>query len=1089
MGPGSTVGARYRIERLAGEGGMGRVFRATDLNSGAPVALKVLGERGRAERFSVETEALASLEHEAIVRYVDDGVSADGEPFLVMEWLDGQGLDERLAQEGLTLHEALELAERLVGALEYVHGRGVVHRDLKPSNIVLTTSDVGSAKIVDFGIARLAAGRALTATGLRLGTLFYMAPEQYFHPRHVDGRADVFALGCILFECLAGRRAFVADDEIAAFARVVLDQAPPLRTVRPEVPEPVSALVQRMLTRDQGQRPYADAALRAALVTLRADLADRWLDRPSPAQGEVLATEVEAVGTAPESRTHRISAPPPSVLPALLPRLPRRLVGREEDLLHVEGLLQAAGGVVTLWGPAGIGKTRLALEVAHRWPLAEEPRLVAFANLREAVDHDGILRAVAAALRPTAPADGTSSEIERATARVLSARGRLLLVLDGAEHVGAILEATLGRWTAAATEARFLLTSREKAREGVVVEIGPLVTSGPDSPAALLFREHAGPSARIGSDTLVTQTVTQIVRALDGNPLAIELAAARLEVLGLGPLLERLSRPLDVLRRAASARDDEKRPSIAPLTMVEALAWSWSLLAEDERLALARCSAFRGSFTVQAAEAVLGWDPRVSVLDQLQSLRDKSLLTSTLGQTTTEARLSMSGAIREFARAKLDELGLAEATLVRHAEYFVRMGTPLAQRVVARGDVAALRALAAETEELLGAAAHALGQPGPLALAALLVLDPVLTARGPFGEHPAMLDRAIATAEQDPTVEPGLLARVRQARGRALSRLGRHDAARVDLELALEHARRAGDTAAEASAMMDLGILHHAMRQLEEARRCYEAVALRDTDDEYIEARALGNLGALHHDQGRFDDAYACYVEAIAIFESLADPRPLGLFLANLAMLDHDRGRLADAARRFARALSHLEQAADPRLLGIALGSLGMLELQLGQLDSALARHEAAHALLQEVNDPRSEALCLGRLAATLATKDRLEQANAAMTKGERLARRDPVVRDTLRLLRAFVDAASARAALATGNVEEARAALDAAHARVREAGLPRDGARPLSEQSDDARAALSAVRPLLERLEQDARPAAQAAGRAKNRSDDPHDR
>jgi predicted ATPase len=914
-----------------------------------------------------------------------------------------------------------------------------------------------------------------------------MAPEQYFHPRHVDGRADVFALGCILFECLAGRRAFVADDEIAAFARVVLDQAPLLRQVRPEVPESVSALVQRLLTRDQARRPQADDALHATLLALRAELQDVSLERPPRTQGEAPATEVEAMRTSAEPRTHRTSAPPPSVMPASLPRLPRRLIGRDEEVAHVEGLLHAAGGVVTLWGPAGIGKTRLALELAHRWPLGHEPRLVAFANLRDAVDKDAILRAVALALRPTSPPAGTSAEIEQATARVLRARGPLLVVLDGAEHVGALLEATLVRWTVAATEARFLVTSREKARDGVVVEIGALSSSGPDSAAARLFRERAGPSARMVDEATATQTVAQIVRALDGNPLAIELAAARVEVLGLGPLLERLSRPLDVLRRTSSAPSGS---SIAPLTMAEALAWSWSLLGDDERTGLARCAAFRGSFTVQAAEAVLGDDPRVSVLDLLQSLRDKSLLTSTLGQTTTEARLSMSGAIREFARAKLDELGLAESTLDRHAEYFVRMATPFAERVAARGDVAALRALAAESEELLGAAAHALGRQASLALSALLVLDPVLTTRGPFGDHPAMLDDAIAAAERgvgDP-VAPALLARARQARGRIQSRLGHNDAARADLEFALGHARRSGDAAAEASATMDLGILHHAMRELDAARRCYEAVALRDTDDEYVEARALGNLGALHHDQGRFDDAYACYVEAIAIFESLADPRPVGLFLANLAMLDHDRGRLTDAARRFARALEHLEKADDPRLLGIALGSLGMLELQRGQLESALARHETAQALLQEVNDPRSEALCFGRLGATLATTGRLEQANAAMAKGDRLARRDPVAKGTLGLLRAFIDAADGRAALTSGNGDEAVAALDAAFARVREAREPRNGQRPLVEHSDDARAALSALQPLLDRLQQDARPAAHAAGRAHEGPDTPHD-
>jgi tetratricopeptide (TPR) repeat protein len=267
---------------------------------------------------------------------------------------------------------------------------------------------------------------------------------------------------------------------------------------------------------------------------------------------------------------------------------------------------------------------------------------------------------------------------------------------------------------------------------------------------------------------------------------------------------------------------------------------------------------------------------------------------------------------------------------------------------------------------------------------------------------------------------------------------------------------------------MDLGVLHHAMRELEEARRLYEDVAHRETDSPFVEARALGNLGALNHDQGRFDDAYACYVEAIAIFESLSDPRPIGLFLANLAMLDHDRGRLADSARRFARALPYLEEAQDPRLLGIALGSLGLLELQMGQLHSALARCERAYALLLEANDPRSEALCLGRLAACLACLDRLEPATAAMARGDRVARRDPVAKETLKLFRAFLDASAARGSLAAGQLEDARLALGTARDRVRLATEPHDGQPALSDHSDDARAALSALRPLLERLDQE---------------------
>jgi tetratricopeptide (TPR) repeat protein len=272
-------------------------------------------------------------------------------------------------------------------------------------------------------------------------------------------------------------------------------------------------------------------------------------------------------------------------------------------------------------------------------------------------------------------------------------------------------------------------------------------------------------------------------------------------------------------------------------------------------------------------------------------------------------------------------------------------------------------------------------------------------------------------------------------------------------------------------------MLCHATRDLVKARGIYEAVALLDTEDPLVEARALGNLGAMNHDEGRFDDAYACYVEAIALFESLGDPKPIGIHLANLAMLDFDRGRIADAARRFGRAILHLETAEDPRLLAIAIGSLGMLELGEGRVAIALAHHQRAHALLQEAGDPRSWALCLGRLGAALACQGSLEEATAAMASGERVARRDGVARDTLRLFRAFLDLARAREALAEGRAAEAGAALEAARGRIQAASEGQGGERPLMDHSDDARAAHRVLSPLLERLESQAKQGKESHG------------
>jgi len=1051
---------------------MGRVYRARDLTDDRPVALKVLGQHGKAERVAVEVDALAMLDHPAVVRYVGHGLLPDGEPFLVMEWLEGESLDQRIERAGLTLSETLTLAGAVAEGLEYIHAIGVVHRDLKPANLMLPTSDLRSVKIVDFGIARLAHSRALTGTGLRVGTLYYMAPEQYSHPRLVDGRADVFALGCILFECLTGRRAFAAEDDMAAFARVVLEQAPLLRSVRPEIPAAVEELVGKLLTRDRTKRPAADAALRSSIAALARELEGRDLERPvySRMVDTPVGPGVTFAASDAFSATVPGAPPGPAVRIASLPRAQYPITGRDEELAHFGGVLGASGGVVTLWGPAGIGKTRLALEVAERWMLTDGTRGAAFANLREVVDADGALRAVALALSPSAPPVGTSDAIEQAIGRILAARGSFALVLDGMDRVGAAFEPVLARWSTAAPDARLVVTSRQRGTLGVLFELGPLRADSTAAAAVRLFQGRAGQAAReLHTDPDALPLVLRIVQALDGNPLAIELAAARLEVLGLPALLERLSRPLELLGRSGSmpppATKGNASTPAAPLTMTEALAWSWDLLTADERNALAGASVFRGSFTAQAAEAVLGARATAPVLDLLQSLRDKSLLASTLGKTTVEARLSMSASVRDFARAKLEELGQTDEVHDRHARYFVGACEPLSRRAQLRGDVLASRSVARETDELLAAWGHALGRDLPVALSALLALDLVLTTRGPFGKHREMLDLTLARADAEHLAGPDLSA-VRQARGRVLTRLGQYSGARGDLERALEEARGAGRHDAEASALLDLGVLHHAMRELDVARKLYESVLRLDTDNPVLEARALGNLGALHHDELRFDDAYGCYVEAIALFESLGDPRPIGLFLANLAMLDFDRGRTKDAARRFGRAIRSLEEARDPRLLAIALGSLGMLELGEDRLGVAKERFERAYALLQEATDPRSEALSLGRLAAVLACQGQIDAATAAIAKGERLARRDTVARDTLRLFRAFLDAANAQAALAERRGGEARAALESLRERIRLAGEPHSGERPLLHHSDDARAALRVLRPRLEKLE-----------------------
>jgi len=213
---------RFTVEREAGSGGMGTIFRARDAETGALVALKLIRELRREEqiRFQREGRALAAVRHPGIVRYVDHGVTADGEAYLAMEWLDGEDLRARLTHVGLTVGETVTLGRRVAEALVTLHAEGLVHRDLKPGNLFLVGGEVSDVRIIDFGLVRGNDVTAdLTRSGIAVGTPAYMSPEQARGLRDVDPRSDLFSLGCVMFKCLTGRAPFVEHRQ--AFENVV----------------------------------------------------------------------------------------------------------------------------------------------------------------------------------------------------------------------------------------------------------------------------------------------------------------------------------------------------------------------------------------------------------------------------------------------------------------------------------------------------------------------------------------------------------------------------------------------------------------------------------------------------------------------------------------------------------------------------------------------------------------------------------------------------------------------------------------------------------------------------------------------------
>ncbi len=276
-GIGETFGD-YRIDALLGRGGMGTVYVATQERLARRVALKVIAselalDAAFRERFLREAQLAASLDHPHVIPIYDTG-EVDGVLYLAMRYVDGPTAQSVIRERGaLSAPDTLRLAEQVAGALDAAHRAGLVHRDVKPANILLA-EDAQHAYLCDFGLAKRTSSKGATQTGSFFGTVDYCAPEQ-IQGQTVDGRADVYSLGCVLYHCLAGQAPFVRDTEFAVLQAHLSHPPPALASARPDLPRAVDQVIRRALAKAPDDRyPTAGAVARALVVALGA-AADR----------------------------------------------------------------------------------------------------------------------------------------------------------------------------------------------------------------------------------------------------------------------------------------------------------------------------------------------------------------------------------------------------------------------------------------------------------------------------------------------------------------------------------------------------------------------------------------------------------------------------------------------------------------------------------------------------------------------------------------------------------------------------------------------------------------------------------------------
>lgn len=755
-----------------------------------------------------------------------------------------------------------------------------------------------------------------------------------------------------------------------------------------------------------------------------------------------------------------------------LPAHPASFVGRERELDLLEEASRSRARLVTLLGPGGMGKTRLALRFAglHLETFCEPDGGGAwFCDLSEAADLDGLVAAVSHALQLPVDSKASSSAAIDQLGRALAERGKLLLVLDNFEQVAAHAGTTVGRWLEVAPLATFLVTSRERLRlQGeTAIELAPLglepgTVSGKDDAVRLFLERARAVRPEYATSEPDLAVVASIVRALDGIPLAIELAASRSAVLAPGEILERLARRFELL--AAGRRDAPARQGALWAT----IDWSWQLLEPWEREALAQCAIFRGGWDLDAAEAVLELskaDGAPPVLDVMQALRDKSLVRLAGEQTCRKVRLDLYLSIRDYALERLLETGGWRSAQSRHASFYLSQAARLTPWF-GDGVERLLSALSPDAENFRVVFERAFEARHPDAIPAALAVDRLLARRGPVAKRLEVLVRTLACAGSSGWTGP-LVGWLHEAHARALLTCGRAAQARAAFERACVLARSSSDRLLEASCLRGLALVARVEHRMDEAPSlCEQALVLmRQVGSLAGQTLVLSPLAAHWQNLRRYDLAGPLLDEALALHARIDSPRLASECLLNKGLVLQELGDLDAAERLMKRGAEVLHTTRDTMSEAYVLGFQAGLEFERKRLVEARGLYLRAVGLLRAAGEHELQVFFLAGLGACLSQEGRLAEGDRALTTAERLAgAAGPIMAVTLSLWRGIHEVARARTLAAAGEATEAESCLTSARARLRAASVSSGAEAPEETPADRSDFVRLAAR-LLERV------------------------
>jgi non-specific serine/threonine protein kinase len=892
-----TLADRYRIDREIGRGGMAIVYLADDLKHGRAVAIKVLhGEHAASigrERFLREIEVAAQLTHPHILPLYDSG-AANGQLYYVMPYVAGGSLRTWLEREKqLSVEDALRIAREIASALGHAHQKGLVHRDIKPENVLISE---GLALVADFGIARAlstAPAHRITTAGGMIGTPRYMAPEQVTGSADLDGRADLYALACVAYEMLSGQPPFAGPDEGLPYQH--LSVAPRLLTdLRPLVPPGVAAVISRGLAKLPADR-FVTAARFAEALT-------------NAVTGDHGRATHDGAGGA--------------TTPNNLPRERSHFIGRERELAECARALDDSR-LLTITGIGGSGKTRLALKLAEAL-LDRFPGGVWYADFAPINDAERIALTLAAALdlreEPGTPLLDTIAK------RLHNKKA--LIILDNCEHV-------LG--SAAELADRLILSSEDleiiaTSREGLGIEGERLfalrslsvparseavdLAAAEASEAVRLFVDRAGAiDASFALTEANAPTVAEICRRLDGIPLAIELAAARIRVLKVEEISARLDDRFRLLTggsRTALPRHQTLRATIQ---------WSYDLLTGEEQHLLRLLAVFAGGWTLEAATRVAGDQAdEFEVLERITRLVDKSLVTMDR-ESEGETRYFMLETVRQYALELLNETDEVDAARTRHQAFYLGLAEQGVPGLASPDQSQWTRRLTLEQENFL--AAHAWCDQSPARAVEGLRLVGALRrfwlVRGllELGRR-VTLEALGREGAGEPTA-----ARVRAlyAASNFAFSLGDYARARDLGEESLIIARKLGTLETLCDALRALGAAWSALGDLKAAKlHAQELLVLaRQLGDPVRLAGACSVLAECLLTEGDLDHAEPLYLEAAALNREIGDTRNLAILLGNVSLVAigrRDPVRAAEVLREAASIIGPVQCSGTLDMIG-----------------------------------------------------------------------------------------------------------------------------------------------------------------------------